>query len=185
MIEHWTTSRITKIGDFKIFTLFEIERNHPTLLDKRGEFYTLETASWVNIIPITRNNTVVFVQQYRHGIDRLTLEVPGGLVEIGENPLLAGMRECLEETGYASTENAHFLGETLPNPAFLNNSCYCYVWHNCEKISAQALDGNEDIRVIEVPLAEIPTMILSGEIQHSLVLSAFLYYWLRYGMPIN
>jgi len=182
MIEHWTTSRSTKIGDYKIFSLFELERNHPTMTEKRGEFYTLETSSWVNIIPITRENTVVLVQQYRHGIDRVTLEVPGGLVESGENPLLAGMRECLEETGYAAGEPAQFLGETLPNPAFLNNSCFCYVWFDCEKISKQALDGNEDIHVLEVPIANIPGMILSGEIQHSLVLSAFMYYWLRFGM---
>ena len=82
MIEHWHTSRITKIGDYKIFSLFEIERNHPVLTEKRGDFYTLETSSWVNIIPITRDGNVILVQQYRHGVDSVTLEVPGGLVEI-------------------------------------------------------------------------------------------------------
>ena len=182
MIEHWMSTRISKIGDYKIFSLFEHERNHPLLPDKHGIFYTLDSPSWVNIIPITSDNKVVMVQQFRHGINRTTLEVPGGLVEFSEEPKNAGMRECLEETGYSSNEDSIFLGETHPNPAFLTNSCYCYIWKNCNKIMEQQLDSNEDINVVEVPLSDISGLILSGEIQHSLVLSAFTYYWLRFGM---
>ena len=45
------------------------------------DFYILESTEWVNVIPITPENQVVLIRQYRHGIRDLTLEIPGGLVE--------------------------------------------------------------------------------------------------------
>ena len=49
---------------------------------------------------MTRDGHVVLVKQYRHGAGRVTLEIPGGLVDKGEDPLRCALRECLEETGY-------------------------------------------------------------------------------------
>lgn len=158
----------------------EIERKHPDR-DKSGRFVVLDSPGWVNIIPVTRDNKVVFIEQYRHGIDELTLEVPGGLVEAAEESVNAAARECTEETGFVGEGLPQLIGENIPNPAFLNNMCRSYVWFGCEKMKEQNLDGHEDIRVVEIPLADVKGMVMNGEIKHSLVLTAFFYYFLKFG----
>lgn len=175
----WETLKIDFAADLKIFKANWIRRRHPEW-KKEGNFIVLDSPLWVNIIPVTKDNNVIFVEQYRHGSDSLTLEVPGGLVELGEDPKHAAERECCEETGFRSKSESVLLGENLPNPAFLNNKCYSYIWFDCEKVSNQNLDGYEDIRVLEVPINEIRNYILDGRINHSLVLTAFLFYFLKY-----
>jgi len=178
MIKKWETLSEKLVGNFKIFDLLWIKRRNEEL-NKEGEFVVLKSPQWVNIIPITTEGNVVLIEQYRHGTDEITLEVPGGLVEKGEEPRLAAERECLEETGFAGSENAILLGENIPNPAFLTNTCHSFIWLGCKKVSGQKLDRHEDIKVIEVPLSQIKNYILEGKIKHSLVLTAFFFYFLK------
>ena len=175
MIEKWRTLSKELIGNFRIFDFFQYEREHPKT-HKISRFYGLESADWVNIIPITNDNEIILVEQYRHGIDDAAIEIPAGLIEPNEEPKFAAMRECLEETGYQGEGEAIFLGRVRPNPAFLNNYCYHYLWQNCEKKFEQSLDENEDINIIKVPLNIIKDMIVRSEINHSLVISAMFYY---------
>lgn len=177
----WETVEKQLIDDYKIFNLELVRRYHPEW-KREGKFVVLDSPRWVNIIPLTKDNNVVLIKQYRHGIDEITIEIPGGLVDNDETPLEAACRECTEETGYSSDVFAELLGENIPNPAFLNNRCWSYVWRNCERTQLQNLDGNEQIDVIEVPLKKIRQMILDKEIQHSLVLTAFFYYFLKYDL---
>ena len=175
MMEKWKTLSKKLVGNFKIFELFQYEREHPNT-HKINNFYGLKSYNWVNIIPLTRVNEIILVEQYRHGIDAPAIEIPAGLIELNEDSKDAAMRECMEETGYQGEGNAIFLGKVKPNPAFLNNYCYHYLWLNCEKKCEQKLDENEDINVIKVPFNHIKAMIESGEIDHSLVISALYYY---------
>lgn len=180
MVKRWQTLEAKEGSDLKIFRVNWFKRQNQEI-GKTGDFVVLDSPLWVNIIPITKNNEVVLVRQYRHGIDEITLEVPGGLVDKNEEPHDAAERECFEETGYKSKSRAILLGENHPNPAFLNNVCFSYVWFDCELMGKQKLDGNEDIDVLLVPLKDIPRMILDNEIKHSLVLTAFFFYSLKYG----
>ncbi|MCX7736122.1 MAG: NUDIX hydrolase [Candidatus Kapabacteria bacterium] len=180
MVKRWQTLEKKDGSDLKIFRVNWFKRQNQEI-GKTGDFVVLDSPRWVNIIPITKNKEVVLVSQYRHGIDEITLEVPGGLVDPNEEPLDAAERECFEETGYKSFDRAILLGENFPNPAFLNNVCYSYVWFDCELKGEQKLDGNEDIDVSLVSLKEIPRMILNKEIKHSLVLTAFFFYSLKFG----
>lgn len=175
MIEKWKTLSKKLIGNFRIFDLFQYEREHPKT-HKTTNFYAMDSTNWVNIIPITSDNEIILVEQYRHGIDSTTLELPAGLMELNEDPKDAAMRECLEETGYEGEGDAIFLGRVKPNPAYLNNFCYHYLWLNCKKKYDQHLDENEDINVIKLPISKIKDMIESGEIDHSLVISALFFY---------
>lgn len=179
MISKWETVEKISENNFKIFTASMYTKRHP-IWKKYGRFVVLDSPQWVNIIPLTVEKEVILIEQYRHGSDSITLEVPGGLVEKGEEPRLAAERECLEETGFGSDEEAVLLGETMPNPAFLNNTCFSFVWFNCYEKSAQKLDGNEEINITKVPLKKIPEMIISGQIRHSLVMNAFYYYTLKF-----
>ncbi|MBL7975174.1 MAG: NUDIX hydrolase [Candidatus Kapabacteria bacterium] len=179
MIEKWKTENKRLVNSFPIFDVSMVERVHP-VTDVRREFVVIDSPEWVNIIPLTSDNRVVMIKQYRHGVDDVTLEIPGGLVEVGEEACDAGMRECLEETGFGAMERAELLGITDPNPAYQYNKQYSFVWKDCSLQSAQNLDTNELIEVELIALAEIPELIRNGTIKHTLVLSAFLHYWLRY-----
>lgn len=179
MIRKWLTKSEKNIGNFRIFDLNSVERSNFDNT-KSGEFFYLNSPEWVNIIPVTKDNKIVFVEQYRHGSDSITLELPAGLVERNESPIAAAKRECTEETGYTGDGNPELLGIILPNPAFMNNRCHSYVWLNCSKKYEQTLDSNEEIEIHLLDFDEAKRKMLKGEINHSLVLDAFFYYSLKY-----
>ncbi len=181
MLSRWKTLERTTINDCRIFTVDKVRR---TVINQEGnniagDFFVLNSPNWVNIIPLTPAGHVVMIKQYRHGVDDFTLEVPGGLVDEGEDPCKAAMRECIEETGYSADADAELLGVNQPNPAFLDNVCHCYLWRNCTLRGAQGLDEHEDIEVVEVSMEEAFRLIQTGVIQHSLVLVAFLFHVLH------
>lgn len=139
---------------------------------KSHDFFIMESSSWVNIIPLTPENKVVLVRQYRHGIRENTLEIPGGMVEDGDTPEEAAIRELMEETGYRA-EGLRLLGWVHPNPAIQNNRCYTYLASGAVPASGQNQDEREDIEIVLCPLAQIPELIMGGSITHALVIAAF------------
>jgi len=171
----WETLERRCHAHYSIFTLWTVRRRHP-VRDQVAEFVVLEAPTWVNIVPITAEGHVVLVEQYRHGIDTFTLEIPGGMVAPGEDPRSAAERECREETGYASEEPAQLLGINYPNPAFLTNTCYSYLWRGCRRIAEPRWDRHEELAVRLVPLEELPELVRRGQIRHSLVLLALFWF---------
>jgi ADP-ribose pyrophosphatase len=143
------------------------------------DFYVLESAGWVNVIPVTPEEDVILIRQYRHGIQGFTLEIPGGIIEPGDSPEGAASRELFEETGYREREMI-FLGSVHANPAILNNTCYTYLAKGVYPAGKQELDDKEDIEVVIKPLKDIPRLIKEGEITHSLILAAFYRFFMEY-----
>jgi 8-oxo-dGTP pyrophosphatase MutT (NUDIX family) len=137
-----------------------------------GEFVFIDAPDWVNVIALTADEQVVLIEQYRHGIGKVTLEIPGGTVDPGEDPVTAGLRELAEESGYTG-ENVEVIGTVTPNPAILNNVCTTLLVKSATHTCAPQLDAMEEIAVRLAPLKSIPGLIRSGQIDHSLVLAAF------------
>ena len=156
---------------FPIFTAKRSKRINPRT-GKPFNFFLMEGLDWVNIIPVTPQNSVVLVRQYRHGSEEYTLETPGGTVEPGEDPKSTALRELAEETGY-SVADATFLGTLHPNPAMQGMKIHYFAARGVTRSGTQQLDPGEDIQVIERPLSEIPEMIRSGKISSALVVAAF------------
>ena len=127
----------------------------------------LEFSAWANILAITKNQEAVLINQYRHGVQEVLWEIPGGVVEDGEDPLEGVKRELLEETGYTSSEFIQ-VGKLYPNPAFQTNTMFSFLALNAEKVTGQSLDDGEDIEVHLVPLDDLVPMIKRGEILHAL-----------------
>jgi 8-oxo-dGTP pyrophosphatase MutT (NUDIX family) len=170
------SSRLEK--SFRIFELFTDRARSPRTKTIH-EFYILKSAPWVNVIPLTPENEVILIRQYRHGTRELTLEIPGGIVEQRDSPEDAARRELKEETGYRESEML-LLGSVTPNPAFLNNICYSFLAKDVFLIGEQEQDEKEDIEVISRPLDHIQGLIRRGEINHSLVLAAFYRFFMEY-----
>ncbi|MCX6023806.1 MAG: NUDIX hydrolase [Chloroflexi bacterium] len=165
------------LGDYYIFKLRQDRRLHPRS-GRALRFYVLEAPDWINIIPITDTGEVVMVRQFRHGSEEFTLEVPGGMIDPGEDPLTAARRELLEETGY-DCDSIVPLGNVAPNPAFQNNRCHTFLALGARSTAAQTLGDGEDISIELAPLAEIPQYIADGRISHALVIAAFYFYELH------
>jgi len=178
MIKKWELIDSKTDRDYSIFKVNSVQAISPRT-NATGMYYTIETKDWVNIIPVTANQEVVMIKQYRHGSKEIALEIPGGLVDEND-PEKAALRELLEETGYRGEAIAH-LGTVNPNPAIFNNLCHTYLVENAIKASQRNLDYDEDIEVILTPLLEIPSLISRGVINHALVIVAFHYYFLRKG----
>jgi 8-oxo-dGTP pyrophosphatase MutT (NUDIX family) len=163
---------------FRIFNL-RTDRARSPLTGAEHDFVVLESAPWVNVIPLTRAEEVILIRQYRHGIRETTLEIPGGLVETADTPLAAAKRELLEETG-CQGETWIELGYVHPNPAIQDNRCYTFLALGVTQAGPQALDEKEDIAVLLHPLADIPRLIREGEITHALVVAAFWRFFMEY-----
>ena len=135
------------------------------------DFYSIECADWVNVIPFTPDGELVLVRQYRHGADRVSLEVPGGIVDPGEAPATAAARELLEETGYRADEIVS-LGGVNPNPALFGNRLHAFVARGARRVAEIANDHSEETFVELVPARELKRRVLDGEIDHALVVAA-------------
>ena len=139
--------------------------------DHHASFSILEAPDWINVIALTTEKKIVLVEQYRYGTEVQTLELPGGVCDPGETPLVTSKRELLEETGFSAKEWV-YLGNVSSNPAMMTNHTHTYLAKGCVKTHDQKLDGNERINVHEIPLEEFLDLVRSGEIDHSLVVAA-------------
>lgn len=159
----------TRIGDVQSAT---VENGRD---GRKARFYRFNFSDWVNIVALTHDMQIVLIKQYRFGSEQVEVEIPGGAIEKGELPLAAGLRELLEETGYAG-ENARIIGRVKPNPAIQGNWCYTILVENVKQVADQQMDEMEDIEVMTLPLAEMKKMVDDGRITHGLVLNALMLY---------
>jgi len=170
----WRDGESRVVAQNPIFSLLEMQRESP-YSNAKGVFYRLACPEWVHAIPFTALDAgleLLVVEQYRHGIDKASLEVPGGICDQGENPLDAAKRELLEETGYAS-DNWIGLGSCAPNPAIQNNRCHFFLALDCVPTRDLVLDPTEELRVWAMSYSEWKVKLEAGEIHHSIVLAAF------------
>lgn len=136
-----------------------------------GEFYALQANDWVTVIPLTAEGKVILIEQYRFGLDEPTLEIPGGIIDPGEEPMETAERELLEETGYRAEEWSS-LGKVSTNPAILTNHSHLFVARGCRFTGSVNPDPHERIRVHEVERETFLGWAADGTVHHSIVLAA-------------
>jgi 8-oxo-dGTP pyrophosphatase MutT (NUDIX family) len=156
--------------DYGIFHTAFVDGSHPHGGTKR--FSLLECCDWVNVIALTDDARVVLVKQFRPGTGELYLEIPGGMVDPGEDAATAAARELEEETGFTARAWRK-LGAVAPNPAIQNNHLHTYLATGAARTTEQRLEGSEILGVTVLPLVDVQAMILRGAIDHALVVAAF------------
>ncbi len=180
-VRDWKRIATEAVADYRIFKLRrDVSRSPRT--GNEHPFIVLEGCDWVNVIPVTESGNVVFIEQFRHGVRQTTLEVPGGMIDEGESPATAALRELEEETGYSGA-GAEPLGVIHPNPAIQENRCHSFVVRAAKKVGEPRNESTEDIATVEIPLVEVPKLITEGRVTHALVVVAFTWLWLEDGFP--
>lgn len=132
------------------------------------EYYVLEYPSWVNVIARTSDGRYVMVEQYRHGLGDVFVELCAGVVEAGETPLEGAKRELLEETGFAGGQWTHLM-TISGNPSTTNNLTYCFFADGVEPVGSQHLDATEDIRVVILTEQQLYDMLLHDKVKQALM----------------
>ncbi len=119
----------------------------------------------VCVLPITDEGDVIFVNQFRYALNKVTLEVPAGKLENGEDPKEAALRELSEETGL-SAKNIIPMGELYTTPALIDEVIYMYIATDLTE-GEQHLDYDEFVNTLKIPLTKAVDMVMNGEIKDS------------------
>ncbi len=149
-----------------IFTLREDIAEHP-VTGHTAPYFVLENPDWVNVVALTDEGEMILVEQWRHGVRRVELEIPAGLVDPGEGPLDAAARELREETGYVA-EHLSVLGSVNPNAAYQQNTCTTVLATGCRRTAEQEFDDGEDLEVVVLAQSEVLARVSGGEIRNAL-----------------
>ena len=172
----WYEKSRKQLFECSMFTVFEAERY--TKQDDISTFYLIDAPDWAGVIPVVNTSEgrkFVMIQQYRHGTGRRSVEFPGGIIDPGEDPVLAISRELLEETGYAA-EMIIPLGSLSPNPAIMTNRFHAFVAEDCQLVREPQLDEHEDIQVLLIPEDEAINLVGGEEMGHALMIAALFLY---------
>jgi ADP-ribose pyrophosphatase len=183
-VSRWDAVSRERIADCRVFHVERAWFRHPARAVTH-DFFVLDSPDWVNVVAVTTTGELVLVKQFRFGVQEFCWEIPGGLLDSTEDPIAAGRRELLEETGFGGGE-ARVLGSVWPNPAVQNNRCHFVLVEGVSRTAELAWDEHEEIESIQLPVEEILTRARAGEIVHPLTLTAlFLFepHWRKPAKP--
>jgi len=133
--------------------------------------HLLEYDDEIVVFALTNDQQVVLIKQYRHGARQTILELPGGSVDENESPLEAAKRELMEETGYTSDTFIE-VGCASPNPAIYTNKIYSFLAVDAKQTRKQSAYDTANVEVSLIPLDDVIAMAKSGDLIHSMNISA-------------
>jgi len=178
-LEKWRRVRDEGVGSFRVFDVHRLELRDALGRD-RGHAFTLRCSDWCNVVAVTPERQIVLVWQYRFGTESISLEIPGGVIDPGEAPEHAALRELREETGYEAA-SVELLLVVEPNPAIQNNRCYTFVARDARPTAATNFDSMEELETVLLPAARIGDLLDAGQVTHALVQGALEAYWRKNG----
>ena len=169
----WKSGARERVYKGPIFDVCTVVR---TSTDGRSStFIEVDCPHWVTVLPWYRREDgkpmFVMVDQFRHGSSTVTREFPAGVIDKGEEPLVAALRELIEETGLEA-EKIHLMGEVSPNSAFMNNRSNFYLVEGVRLVASQSLDANEQLDAFSVPVEEVIASMGTGLYDNGIMMMA-------------
>lgn len=138
----------------------EVELPNGVIID----FFVNVRPDIVLVLAVTPQQEIVFVRQYRHGVSKILLELPGGDFNPSlEDSLTAARRELEEETGYVADPIIQ-LAELYDNPVKDTNKIHLFMAENARPSGTQQLDVTEDVEIVLVPVEDVLARISAGDI---------------------
>jgi len=132
------------------------------------EYHSFVLDDYVTVLGLTRAGEIPLVRQYRPALEGYSLELPGGLLESGEDPARTAARELYEETGYKATEELVALGCLNPDSGRLENRLWCYFASGIDLQCPQEWQPEPDVQVIMMDKRMLLQAIRNGEFKHAL-----------------
>jgi ADP-ribose pyrophosphatase len=177
----WEVLDEKELGEFEIFSVRRLRTRSPR---DGGEhdFHVADAPDGVVVLALTDDEQLVMVKQWRHPLQRVTLEAPSGIMDPGESAAEAAVRELREETGYEGGEPEP-LGALVLNPSWQTTRLHAVVISGVRRTSEKELDEGEDTRVACIPLARIRQSVLDGEIDSATVVAALALWQWRHREP--
>ena len=164
------TIEVKNIYDGKIikFELQTVELCNKKLVERE----IIRHKGGVAVIPITENNEIIMVRQFRKAFDEELLEIPAGKIEYDEKPETCAKRELKEETGY-SAEKISFINVMYPSPGYTDEKIYIY---KAEKLTEGdlSLDEDEFLQVEKYTLEQAVEMVKTGVLKDAKTIIAIL-----------
>ncbi len=134
------------------------------------EFKTVEMPDYALVVPI-RDEGVVVLRAYKHGPGSVGIQLPGGYVEAGEDPLASAERELLEETGYASDE-WFYLGGFANDGNRGSGRGHFFLARRAFKVADPVEDESEASIVTTMPMDALLNAMRDGEVHVLSVVAA-------------
>jgi ADP-ribose pyrophosphatase len=178
--QRWQRLRTEPHATTRIFDVTRVYYRHPQRR-REQDFFVITAPDWVNVVALTPERHLVLVRQFRYGTNEFSLEIPGGVMDAGEDAITAGLRELREETGYVG-QNARLLGSVHPNPAMQSNRCHLILVEDARPGAGLEWDPDEELEILTRPVDEVYALAESGGITHAMVLDALLLFapvWAR------
>ena len=173
----WRRTKAERAGSYRVFDVDRI-----AMVDAeggpRGDAFVLSCRDWCNVIALTEEDQLVLVWQYRFGTSTLSLEIPGGVIDEGESPEHAALRELREETGFEARSIEPFL--TLEaNPAIQNNRCHTFLARGARLAGQTGFDPQEELETVLLPAARLGELLDGGHVRHALIAGPLEAFWRR------
>ena len=171
------------MGDFKRLSrtlsykgkIIDVYTDHVFVNGKESDWDFVQHNGGAAVVPVTKDGKILMVRQWRHALDRYTLEIPAGALNSpDESGKACVARELEEETGYRS-ENIEWLVTTNSWVAFTNEKVEIFVARDLVP-SIQKFDEEESIELEEYTIEELKEMIFKGEIKDSKTVAGLLAY---------
>lgn len=169
MIKPW---KILKEQDVSPSEFYPVHKMRVKLPDGRTyeEFFVSRFHDGAIIVPLTEDGKIVFVKQFKLGVEQVIVELPAGFINKGELPIKGAKRELLEETGYEAKKLVR-LGTIVSMPSKSGHKTHCFLATGLKQ-KKQHFDETEEIEVVKIPIKDILPKINKGDIWAAETISA-------------